>query len=604
MSTWRRLLGYLAPYKGQLVVALLSMVTLAVTTAMYPGLLDVLTTKLIGSGAGPSSPVDRLADSLRNVGIELDTSHLRGALEANILLIFGAVVTVKAISQAIRFYAMGSIAQRVVRDLRQDLFDRVIVQGPRFMGDQATGYLVSRLVNDVTQVERAATYAIPVMIGDALRVLSLGVVCLAQYPRLSVISLVVVPLTIVPVVQFGKMLKRYAKRGQQALGGLTNRITETLGGIAVVQTYGREAHESDRFGRESDGYVRIMMKSVLVRAVQTPLMELVGVAALLLTLGYAIGAVEQGSLRPGEVLGFLVALVLLYEPIKSLGRLNGIMIPGLASAERVFEIIDRPPEITDRPGARPFDGAPESIRFERVTFRYRDDLEPALSELDLDLPRGKIVALVGASGGGKSTVAKLLPRLYDVDAGRITLDGVDIRDVTLESLRGMIAMVAQETYLFNDSIRANIAYGRPDATDEEIVHAARQAFAHDFITAIEGGYQALCGERGTQLSGGQRQRIAIARAFLRNAPILILDEATSALDTESERVVQAALDALLENRTALVIAHRLSTIRRADEIVVLQRGRVVERGTHDALVSRRGAYHRLVQADEVGVCAT
>jgi subfamily B ATP-binding cassette protein MsbA len=276
------------------------------------------------------------------------------------------------------------------------------------------------------------------------------------------------------------------------------------------------------------------------------------------------------------------------------------MMPGLASAERVFEILDRPPEITDRSGARPLLHPPETIRFERVTFRYRSELEPALAEVDLELPRGKIVALVGPSGGGKSTVAKLLPRLYDVTSGAITIDGTDLRDLTLESLRSRIAMVGQETYLFNDSIRANISYGRPEATEEEIVHAAKQAFAHDFILELEGGYDALSGERGAQLSGGQRQRIAIARAFLRNAPILILDEATSALDTESERVVQAALDALLENRTALVIAHRLSTVRRADEIVVLDRGRIVERGTHDALLARGGAYRRLVEADECG----
>jgi ATP-binding cassette, subfamily B, bacterial MsbA len=599
MNTWRRLLGYLSPYRALLAIAVLAMIVLALTTAMYPALLDVLTTKLIGTSSGPPA-IDRIASALRYFGIELPAAELQSKVERDILLVFGVVVAIKAISQAIKFHVMGALAQKVVRDLRQQLFDRVIVQGPRFLGDQATGYLVSRMINDVTQVERAATYAIPVLIGDALRVFALGAVCVVQYPKLSLISVVVLPLMALPLIWFGRMLKRYAKRGQHALGGLTNRITETLGGIAVVQTYGREQHESTRFANESDRYLSTMMKSVVVRAVQTPAMELIGVCALLVTLGYAIGQVEQGTLRPGEVFGFLVALALFYEPIKALGRLNGILMPGIASAERVFELIDRPPEITDRPNAQPLDRAPQMIRFEGVTFRYKDESDPALIDLDLELPRGKMIALVGPSGGGKSTVAKLLPRLYDVDSGRITFDGTDLRDFTLESLRRKIAMVAQETYLFNDSIRANIAYGRDRAGEEEIAHAARQAFAHDFITAIDGGYDALCGERGAQLSGGQRQRIAIARAFLRDAPILILDEATSALDTEGERVVQAALDALLENRTALVIAHRLSTIRRADEIVVLDRGRVVERGTHEELFAKNGAYRRLVDADMKG----
>ncbi|MCB0780613.1 MAG: ATP-binding cassette domain-containing protein [Flavobacteriales bacterium] len=300
----------------------------------------------------------------------------------------------------------------------------------------------------------------------------------------------------------------------------------------------------------------------------------------------------------GEVVGFLLAMVLLYEPIKAIGRLNGIIVPGLASAERVFEIMDRPADIVDRPEARALDHDPEVVRFEQVGFRYAEDGPWVLRGFDLVLPRGKMVALVGGSGGGKSTAAALLPRLYDVSEGAITVDGVDLRDLTQASLRARIALVAQENYLFNDTVRANIAYGRPGATDTEVEAAARRAYAHDFIAKLPEGYDTVTGERGVQLSGGQRQRIAIARAFLRDAPILILDEATSALDTQSEQQVQAALDALVEDRTTLVIAHRLSTVRGAHEIVVLDHGRVVERGTHDALVGAGGLYARLVGAAE------
>lgn len=602
MSVWWRLLGYLRPYRGTMAIALVAMVLLALATGAYPAMLDLLTSMLFPDAAsGPSNLERALEDLTRGLGflgLSFDRPAVALWLKGAIIPLFVVVVLAKVVAQAVRFYAMGYLGTRVIHDLRGHLYQSLLAQDASYFDDQATGFLVSRVMNDVAQVERAATYALPILIGDALKVVTLSAVCLFQYPELSLVSLIVTPLAIFPIVRFGKFLKRYAKRAQEGLGLLTHRITETVGGIRVVHAYGREGYELERFLADSRAYMAVNMKSVLVRAVQTPAMELIGVLALLLTLGYAFDKVESGEIRAAEVVAFLLALVLLYEPLKAIGRLNGILMPGVASAERVFQVIDRPPLIIDGPGARPFSGVPEQVHFQGVCFRYREDRDPVLEGFELVLPRGQVVALVGPSGGGKSTVAAMLPRLYDPTHGRITVDGVDLKDLTLESWRAQIAMVAQETYLFDDTIMANIAYGRPGATQAEIEAAAQKAYAHDFIQKLPSGYATRVGERGVQLSGGQRQRLAIARAFLRDAPILILDEATSALDVESEREVQAALDALLQDRTALVIAHRLSTIRRATEIVVLERGKIVERGTHQSLLERNGLYARLIAMGE------
>jgi len=603
VNSWKRLLGYLKPYRFQLGVALVAMFALAVTTSLYPVVIDLISTSLFGGSEAINqvvgSKLERIQDGLSYLGIQTSAAELKTSLGKNLLLALAFVVTIKAISQAVRFYVMGAIAQRVVADIRKILFDSITRQSQAFFGEQGSGFLVSRVINDVAQVERAATYAIPVLVGDVLKVVGLATICLWQYSDLALVSVVVLPLATFPIIRFGKMLKKYAKESQQKLGSITNRVAETLGGVRIVQIYGREEYEINRFDHESENYVRIMMRSVLVRAIQTPIMELIGIFALVLTMLYARWKIDSGAIRPGEVIAFLMAIILMYEPLKAIGRLNGIIMPGLAAAERVFEIIDRPPQVTDDVSAVSLPRMSNEVEFRNVSFRYPNSDTYAVRNVNLTLQRGRLIALVGASGSGKSTIASLLPRLYNVTEGEIVLDGIPIESGTVASLRNQIAVVTQETYLFNDSIRDNIAYGVPGASDADIETAARAAFAHDFIVKLPDGYQTMPGERGVTLSGGQRQRIAIARAFLRDAPILILDEATSALDVESEEEVQRALEALIANRTTLVIAHRLSTIQDADEIIVMEEGAVVERGTHQELLNLSGTYARLMALSEV-----
>jgi subfamily B ATP-binding cassette protein MsbA len=600
----RRLVATLAPYRARVAWALVAMAVMAATTGLYPLLLDLLTT-LLFRGADDARALlaprlHALDAALAQVGLgPIDpawSAAVGGVVERWILALFAGVVVLKTTSQALRFYLMGDLAQRVVLDLRARLFASLLRQEAAFFGRTTTGQLLSHVMNDVGQVEQAATYAIPVLVGDVLRVLVLGGVLLSQYPGLSLVTAAVLPLAVFPIVRFGKLLKRYAVRGRDALGELTQRTQESLGGIRVVQTYGGEAHEAERFRRESRRYLEIMRKSVLARATQTPIMELVGVLALVVAIVWAEREVAAGALRPGEVVGFLLAIVLVYEPLKAIGRVSGILVPGLSAAEQVFALVDRVPEIRDPDAPESLAARPSTLRVERVRFSYPGRDRPALDDVSLTLERGRVVGVAGASGSGKSTLASLLVRLHDPSAGHVRLDGHELRALRLADVRTNVAVVAQDTYLFDDTIRANIGYARPGATDAEIEDAARRAFAHEFVLALPEGYATRVGERGARLSGGQRQRIAIARAFLRDAPILVLDEATSALDNEGAREVERALEALMSARATLVIAHRLSALRGVDELLVLEDGKVVERGRPAELERAGGVYARLVAA--------
>jgi subfamily B ATP-binding cassette protein MsbA len=411
--------------------------------------------------------------------------------------------------------------------------------------------------------------------------------------QLAMIAMVVLPFAFFPIVKFGKMLRRISTKSQESMGDISVILHETIGGNRIVKAFGMEDYEKERFSKENTKYFYYLMKSVSVRALSSPVMEFLGGVGIVFIIWYGGYNVIRGVSTPGTFFSFLAALLMLYEPVKRLSNMNNVIQQGMAAAHRVYDILDTAPEIEDKPDAIPLPPMRDKLQLRNVQFRYGN--EPVLKDINLKVVAGEVIALVGASGAGKSTLVDLIPRFYDVTDGAILIDGLDIRDVTMDSLRAQIGMVTQQTILFNDTVRNNIAYGDMHKQEEEIVAAVRAANAYDFIMKMEQGFNTIIGEQGVRLSGGERQRLCIARALLKNAPILILDEATSALDSEAEMEVQRALENLMAGRTTLVIAHRLSTIQNADRIVVIADGRIVEEGRHEVLLKCDGEYCRLYE---------
>lgn len=561
-----RLYQVIRPYRSKLIIAMLTMVFFSSFTAAQAWILK---------------PV-------------IDEIFVKKDITVLALLPFGIVLIflMKAISYYVYTFLLEKVGQSVIRDMRIRIFSHIHLQPLSFFHAYPTGTLISRVISDVNLMQQAVSNALVGCLRDFFQIIFLlGLVFYLNW-KLAMFTFIVLPIAAYPIITFGRIFRKLSTKTQEETAKVSDRLYETITGNRIVKAFSREKFEDDRFRDQVNRLFSVIIQDARLRSLQHPLMEFIGGVAIALIIWFGGKEVIGGTATPGTFFSFLTALIAAYEPVKGVSKINPAIQQGLAAATRVFELLDIKPEIGDKEGATTLLPFQRHIEFTNINFSYEKETR-VLHDLSLTVPRGEALAIVGSSGGGKTTLTNLIPRFLDIDSGNIRIDGTDIRDVTLASLRQQIAMVTQQTILFNDTVRSNIAYGDLTATEEQIRDAAEAAHALNFIESLPNGFDTIIGEGGARLSGGERQRVSIARAILKNAPILILDEATSALDTESEREVQKALENLMKNKTTFVIAHRLSTIVNCDRIIVVKGGRIVEQGTHEELLQQQGEYELL-----------
>jgi len=595
MKNYRKLLVFARPYYGLLILSGIFMGIVTVLdvfrlSAIVPIVDRVFTNKPIVFTS------NKLPVFVENILNQLNSLQPLEVLYL-LLMILPVALIIRAVFEFFQSYIMSDVGQKVIRDVRNLVYDKLQMLSLDYFTQKRSGELVSRITNDVKLIENAVSYALTDLVYQSFQVISFALLVFVINWRLALISIVVLPMVVIPMVVVGRALRKLSKRSQETMADINSLLVETFIGVRIVRAFCAEARELEKFKKQNHDYYKIAMKSIKRMLLLSIGTELIGVAMALFIIFISGRQVIEGVLSFGAFALFIAALLSLIKPFKKLSRVNSIVQSALAASERIYEVLDTQPSVVEKSGAVELAGFKESIKFDKVFFNYAD--QQILKGINLEVKRGEMLAIVGPSGTGKTTMVDLIPRFYDPKSGRILIDGKDVKDMSLKSLRQQIGIVTQETILFNDTIKANILYGSPRASEKQVEEAAKQAHAHDFIKQLPMGYDTVIGDRGMKLSGGERQRIAIARALLKNPPILILDEATSQLDSQAERVVQEALDRLIQGRTVFVIAHRLSTVRNSHKIVVLDKGAIVEQGSHPELLDRSGLYKRLYQMQEI-----
>ncbi|MBI5327083.1 MAG: ATP-binding cassette domain-containing protein [Deltaproteobacteria bacterium] len=581
MQLYFRLLKFLFHYWAQLALAIFFMITLALSNGAMAYLIGPVLKFLFTNNAD---------DTIRLIPIDLFTFN-RAQMLIAVPLIIIFVALIKGLSFFWQAYFMGHVGQKMVADIRLHLYRHILNLPISYFSKSSTGQLISRMTNDVGMLQNTASNSVATILRESFSIIVLATVVITRDWKLALAAFVTFPLAIYPLVRFSKKMRKVSTQGQATMGAMTILMHEAIAGIRIVKAFCMEKYEEMRFGKENDRFTKFSMKSIKVRSISSPLMETLRAIGLAFAIWYAAYRIQNGSLTPDDFISFSAALLMLYPSIKALNGVNMNIQQGLAAAARVFELLDAPQETKDKDDAKRIDTIRQGIEFKDVSFRYGEKL--ILEGINLKVRKGEIIAIVGTSGAGKTTFINLLPRFYDVTEGIILFDDVDIRDIIKNSLRSQIAIVSQQVILFNDSVSKNIAYGDVTRDSRDIISAAKAANADSFIRKLPQGYDTVIGEGGVRLSGGERQRLSIARAILKNAPILILDEATSSLDTESEMEVQKGLNNLVHGRTTFVVAHRLSTVRNADRIIVLSDGGIKEMGRHEELLKFGGEYSRI-----------